>query len=531
MNNREAARRSESNPRFLEILTILRKNGLQKGFSPEKLRKTLEDLGPTFIKVGQILSMRKDMLPKEYCQELTRLRSDVVPMRFADVCAVIETSCGSPVTSLFSSFDEVPLGSASIAQVHLATLPEGGRVVVKAQRIGIYEMMAQDIALLRRASGIVKLAGRIGDVINFDALLDEFWTIAQEEMNFLKEAENVEEFCEQNKAIVYVSCPQIYQKLTTDKVLVMEYVDGFRITDKEALLENGYDLSEIGLKLVTNYVKQVAEDGFFQADPHPANLMIRDGKIVWIDLGMMGRLSARDRNLIEKAISAVSMHDYVGVKDVVLKLGQVRGKVDHARLYADIESIVTQYGEAEIGDLDLTTILEDVLEVAKRHEIAMPRGISMLARGVATIEGVIADLCPEISFLELMIHYHSGTVFSKIDWKKELLQSSHAAVDSGKKALEIPSLVSDMLKTTIKGRTKMNLEISGLRDLTKAANNLVNKLILGIIIAALILGSSLVSLSDAYPRVLSVPLPAVFGFTLALLLSLGLIIQNRRNRF
>ncbi len=531
MNNCAGADRGESGGRFLEILNILRKNDLQTGISPEKLRKILEDLGPTFVKVGQILSMRKDLLPKEYCEELTKLRSDVTPMGIDDVRFVIETSCGRRITELFSSFDEDPLGSASIAQVHAAVLVDGTPVVVKVQRIGIYETMAQDITLLRRAIGVVKLVSGTGDLIDFGMLLDEFWAITQEEMDFLQEARNLEEFRERNASIVYVSCPRLYRELTTDKVLVMEHVDGIPVNDKESLLENGYDLSEIGLKLVTNYLKQVSEDGFFQADPHPANILIRGGKIVWIDLGMMGRLSARDRKLIEQAVPAVLTGDYGTLKDIVLKLGQVRGRVDHDALYSDIEFFVARYGEAEIGELDAAVIMEEVFDMVRRHQISMPRGFSMLGRGVAMLEGLVADICPELSFFDLVINNYSGSLWRRVDWKKELRNTSYATFDSGRKALEIPALLSDLLKNSNKGRAKLNLEFIGTRDFAKAANALMDKLIAGMIIAALIIGSSLICLSDAFPRVLSVPLPAVFGFFLAFLLTVGLIVQNRRNRF
>ena len=291
----------EYNSRLREITAVLRKHNITRGVTPKKLRAILEDLGPTFIKLGQIMSMHSDILPKRYCDELMRLRSEVTPMPFEEVISVIEGSYGRSWKRVFSSIEEKPQGSASIAQVHRAVLRSGEDVVVKVQRKGIYEKMARDIDLLHKA---VKLMPPISikGMADLDLVLDEMWSVTRDEMNFLTEAANMEEFARRNKEVSFVGTPVLYQQYTTVNVLVMEYIDGFGIDDKDALLEHGYDLKEIGSKLVDNYIKQVMDDGFFHADPHSGNVKIRDGKIIWIDMGMMGRLTERDREMIGKAV-------------------------------------------------------------------------------------------------------------------------------------------------------------------------------------------------------------------------------------
>ena len=294
--------------RLKEMRAVLKKHGITRGVTPQKLRLILEDLGPTFIKIGQIMSMHSDILPKRYCDELMQLCSGVSPMPFEEVEEVIEQSYGCPWQEIFEYIEEKPLGSASIAQVHKAALKNGDKVVVKVQRKGIYETMARDISLLRRAVRLLPPVSLKG-IVDLDMVLDELWTVTREEMNFLTEAANMEEFARKNEEIAYVSTPALYQEYTTLHVLVMEYIDGVAVDEKEKLLETGYDLKELGIKLADNYIKQVMDDGFFHADPHPGNVKVYDGKIIWIDMGMMGRLTQRDRELIGKAVRGIGTGD------------------------------------------------------------------------------------------------------------------------------------------------------------------------------------------------------------------------------
>ena len=287
--------KKEDRRRLREILGVLARHNLAGGMTPEKLRSIVEDLGPTFVKLGQIMSMRRDMLPEAYCRELEKLRAEVRPLAFEEVRGVVETEYGVSLRSVFDVFDETPIGSASIAQVHAARLKNGAPVVVKVQRPGIRDTMARDIALLRRAAGHLGGIGGLGSVVDFRMVLDEMWVVAQQEMDFLIEAQHAEKFRRLNEEIAYVTCPRVERRFTTSRVLVMEYIDGIPIDAHEALEQAGYDRAEIGTKLAENYVKQVLEDAFFHADPHPGNLRVRGGKIVWLDLGMMGRLTEKDR--------------------------------------------------------------------------------------------------------------------------------------------------------------------------------------------------------------------------------------------
>ena len=321
----------DNRERLGEITAVLRKHHITRGVTPEKLRAILEELGPTYVKLGQIMSLHSDVLPQRYCDELMK--------------------------------------SASIAQVHRAKLLDGTDVIVKVERKGIYDIMARDIGLLKRAVNLLPPVGGFKNVVDLEMVLDELWATAQEEMDFLKEAANMEEFAHNNQGIRYIRCPKLYHEYTTSRVLVMEYIGGCPVDDRASLLAEGYDLGEIGRKLVNNYVKQVMDDGFFHADPHPGNVKVMDGKIVWIDMGMMGRLSNRDRNLMARAVRAIAVGDIAVLEATILELGDIQGKIDSGKLYGELRDLMDRYGNASMGSIDAVEFFKDTMEIMKNNSI------------------------------------------------------------------------------------------------------------------------------------------------------------------
>lgn len=254
-----AEKASAQKGRFRRILSVLLRNKVYLGLTPLKLRLVIEQLGPTFVKLGQIMSMRPDVLPPEYCRELESLRTSVPPMPYTEVLSILEDEYKQPPSRLFSEISQAALGSASIAQVHSARLLSGEQVVLKVQRRLIRETMESDLVLIRRASRLTRLIPA-GKVVDIGQVLDEMWKSAQEELDFRREAANLRRFAELNRSIKYVGCPSVISELTTSRVLVMEYIDGIALRELDALRSAGYDLNEIGEKLADNFVKQVIED-------------------------------------------------------------------------------------------------------------------------------------------------------------------------------------------------------------------------------------------------------------------------------
>ena len=525
-----AGRPEETQNRLKEILQVLARHDIVKGMTPEKLRNIVEDLGPTFVKLGQIMSMRQDMLPAAYCRELSKLRTEVSPMPFDEVRQVIEEEYDTRLERVFASFDRQPLGAASIAQAHAAVLRDGSPVVVKVQRQGIRDVMARDIQLLRKAARILKAASSAGSALDFGVILNEMWAVAQQEMDFLIEARNAGEFYKLNQDVAYVTCPQIHSQVTTSRVLVMEYIEGFDLDRPDILTDNGYDLEEIGLKLADNYVKQIIDDGFFHADPHPGNLRIREGQIVFLDLGMMGRLSQRDKNLFRQAVRAIAEHNVNALKDVLLTLGVHNGRINHTRLYGDIEDLLTQYGSMGLADMDLGRMLEEFLGLANSHGISMPEGVTMLTRGMLTIQGVLASLAPELNLVQIMANRMLGEAARDFDLLAELKDGGKTLAASGRKAVALPAQLSDLLGMTIKGQTKVNLELTGSDEPLAQVDRMVNKLVLALLSAALLVGSSLICTTDMKPKLLGIPMLGAFGFFIALILMGYLLVDTFRKK-
>lgn len=515
----------EYRTRLKEITSVLHKYGITRGITPQKLRMILEDLGPTYIKIGQIMSLHSDILPKRYCDELMRLRSEVTPMEFPEVKEVIEQAYGCPWNEIFASISDTPLGSASIAQVHRAELLSGEQVVIKVQRTGIYEIMARDIGLLRKA---VKLMPPISlkGMADFDQVLDELWNVTREEMNFLTEASNMEEFARRNEDVVYVRTPKLYQEYTTMHVLVMEYIEGPAIDDKEKLLSGGYDLEEIGIKLIDNYIKQVMEDGFFHADPHPGNVKVQDGKIVWIDMGMMGRLTERDKELIGKAIRGIAENDIGMIQETVMALGEFKEKPDQSVLYEDISELMSKYGSLDMGEIDVAEVMMDLMEVMKENKIRMPHGLTMLARGLTNMEGVLADIAQQINMIEIASRHIAESMWKDLDWKKELKHAGKNLYRSMHKAVEVPGLAADALHGLMKGQTRVNLDLHASNDLAQLLRRLVRNVVMGLWVMALLISSSIICTTNMSPKICGIPAIGAIGYLFAFAIVMYVLIKH-----
>ena len=504
--------------RLKEIVAVLRDRELLQGVTPVKVRQVLEDLGPTFVKLGQIISMRPDFLPNEYQAELTRLQSEVKPMDFSVVKEIVQREYNQSWDGIFASIDEHAMGSASIAQVHRASLLNGDRVVIKVQRPGIYEVMAKDIALLKRAISILNLVRDSDGVVNLESIVDEMWEIAKQEMDFLLEADHIEEFAHLNKDDENILCPKVNRQLTTQRILVMECMDGIPLDDGEGLQAACVDMERIGRRLGINYVKQMIDDGFFHADPHPGNIWVKDGRIIWLDLGMMGRLSARDRNSFRRAIMALVTNDVYGMKEAVLALGMPRGKVDHIQLYDDVAALMAQYGDLDFEHLKAGEVARKILMVLKSNNIAIPHGFSMFARGVMIMEGVMTRCCPQVNFSEIFAKGLRVSMEKDFSWLAELNKFKRDSYMLMKKSMQLPEQISDILKMTLSGQTKVNLDLTGSQEPLQKLDSMINKMIMAIISAALLLGSSTICTTQMEPKIMEIPLLGVLGYLAAMVL-------------
>ena len=513
MEVRAAEKNQDS--RLKEIMSVLNRHHIIQGISPEKLKLILEDLGPTYVKLGQIMSLHSDILPKRYCDELMLLNSDVDPMPFAEVERLLNREYGD-WKDYFSSIEQKPIGSASIAQVHRATLKSGEDVIIKVQRDGIYDVMSRDIELLHKLAKLTAPVPNLREMVDLDMVLDELWSVAQEEMNFLKEADNMEEFARNNELIRYVRTPKLYRAYTTRTVLVMEYIGGYAINDAEGLKEEGYDLEEIGTKFVNSFLRQVMVDGFFHADPHPGNVKIHDGKIVWLDMGMMGRLSDKDRKIMEQAIEGIAIKDVDKITDAVLQLGEFWGKQDRNKLFRDIRQFLNDYGNQSFGSIDIAETMEALMDIMKENHIGMPHGMTMLVRGLTHMEGVLAEIAPDINMMAIAANRVGEDFLKNINWRGELQRSARHLYRSSTKAVEIPSMMYDILAEYLKGESRFNLRLESTESLNRIIESSVRNLVIGVCITALLISSSIICTTNMTPRVLGIPLLGFIGYAVSI---------------
>jgi ubiquinone biosynthesis protein len=298
----------------------------------------------------------------------------------------------------------------------------------------------------------------------------------------------------------------------------MEYIDGIRFDDFAGLQEHGWDINRLGQRLGENYVKQIVEDGYFHADPHPGNIWIRNGKIVWLDLGMMGRLSNQDRTAIRKALFALANHDTFEMKAAVLSLGVPKQRINHTQLYEDIDVLMAQYSSMDFRSLQLGVLTRQIMTILRIHHIGIAPGISMFARGILTIEGVLRICCPKISFIDIFANSLRLDFRKNFDWHEEWDTAKREGYLLFKKSVQLPEQISDILKMTMSGQTKVNLDLTGSEEPLRRLDQMINKLIIAVISAALLLGSSTICMTQMTPKIMEIPLLGVFGYMAALIL-------------
>ncbi len=484
--------KKQNKHRFRQITKILLKHKLQKGIDPIKIRETIEDLGPTYVKLGQIMSTREDMLPHEYCEELSKLKENVKPLSFDIVKDVIEKELNINIHDVFKEICEIPIGSASIGQVHLAKLHDDTKVVIKVMRPNIEEIVEQDFKILKQAIRYLNLFTTLDEIVDLNIILDETFEAMKLEMNFFNELKNIKLFTKNHENTKYIKLPKTYEEYTTTHVLVMEYIDGIKINDIDSLKDNGYDPVEICNKLVENFTEQVVDLGFFHADPHSGNILVCEGKIVWLDLGMVGIISKRDRTLYKRAIKAVINNDIYEIKAVILTIGVCRHEVNHAKLYQDIENMMSKYLGMDINDMDMGILLQEIMNIALRNGISLPKGVTLLGRSIVIIQKVVAFLNPSSNLLDFFSNHVKDNYKEEFDIKNKIPEAGLKLYKSASKTAEIPSQLSDLLNLTIKGQRHENIEIVNLRENINKIGRITNHLIFGILIASMIFAIGIV---------------------------------------
>ena len=511
-------------------------NFYSNGFTPYELRTTLEDLGPTYVKIGQIMSSRPDLLPESYCKELEKLRQEVKPLDAEIARAVIEDETGKKIDEIYSEFRDKPLGSASIGQAHYAVLKDGTKVVTKVQRPLIYDMMIKDFALLKKLAGLVNIVSDTDEddqMVDLVSVVEELEKVSMEELDFRVEAENTKFFkenCIEDEEVI--TCPTVIDELTTERIFTMTFVDGCSVAKRDKLIEEGCDIEGISRAIVNNYVHQVLDVGTFHADPHQGNIMVSHGKPYWIDFGMLGRISQKEIDQIQTLLLSVINPDTEALINVIMSMGATSSKTDRDKLTQDVDIFMSRFkGATSIDDIDISSLFNDVLDLASKNHVKMPGVLTMLVRSVIAIEGVIEQLCPELNLLEIISGKLMERMKKNFDIKQTLLDAGKSILGIGKKSAEIPGLAAEALSGLAKGRTKINMELTGLDEPLERVGEFAKNIMLAVIACILFIGSCILGSVDIQPKTQTgMPLLAVVIMVFSIALGIHAVRQMSKKK-
>ena len=509
-----------SHKRMNEIVRIMRQYKVLHGLTPEQAVEVLQALGPTYVKIGQLASNRSDLLPKAYCDAFEKLRDDANPMPFDVVIEQIDRAYGKSWHEVFASIDPVPLGAASIAQVHKATLLDGTTVAVKVRRPGVAESMAEDIMLMKHLLALGEFASNSHRdiLLSLEGFIEEIERTTASEVDFTSELHNLMRFHDELADEEGVTSPVAYPQYSCESVLVMEFVQGTEISHTQALREQGIDVSALARRVCQSYVTQVLDDGFFHADPHPGNILVRDGEVVWIDLGMVGTLTVSERMLVGKVFTAVATDNAYLLKEAVMGLVHVLGPVDHGALLEALSRLLAEYSTAEMKEINVGTVLTEVIEVLRGQNMMMTSSVTMLARGFVTIEGVIAQVAPDISVIEIVSKHVIAQQADPKFLATQLIDLATTSAASAEALAKLPTQLSNTLEMLDRGQIKVNGDIEVSSRILATAYASVGRISVALLSAGLFLGSSILCTTAMQPQLLGVPLLGVLGYVGAFVL-------------
>ena len=489
---------------------------------PERLRKVLEDLGPTFIKLGQLLSTRPDLLPHEYIIELEKLQDQAPPISFEAVIEQLESELEAKYEDLFQEFSPEPLASASIGQVHKAILHDGTEVVIKVQRPGIEKKVNADLDIMTDLARM--LEKRVFDdlFISPVEIMDKFSKLIKKELDYRNEARNSVKFKNNFAEDEEVKVADLYWEFITQKVLVMEYIEGVSINK---LAEN-VDRHQIADTIFNSFMKQILLDGCFHGDPHPGNIMItQHNKLGLIDFGLIGQISKQDREIAATLFMSLLEKEMELAVDELLKLGIVTEEIDKKALKRDLYNLVDDYYGATLEQVELGPLINRLFNLAFEYKIRLPFDFILLGKSLVTIEGLISKIDPQFNTVEAAKPFMSKLIQAKLNPKRLLKELFYGSRNLFSTLTDMPDGIQHILKLLKNGELSINLEHNGLNQLISKLDIITNRVSMALIVAALIIGSSLIMLSDKGPLFLDYPVVGLTGYLLAVVFGGWLVVS------
>jgi ubiquinone biosynthesis protein len=483
-----------------------------------RFRNVLEELGPTFVKLGQVLSTRPDILPPEFIQELKHLQDRVPPLSFEDVREQVESELGGTLEELFDEFQQKPLAAASIGQAHRATLDNGRDVVVKVQRPGIQDKIRSDLDILYYLARLLEATIEEVELYTPTAIVREFERAILTELDFLQEAQNIEEFGKNFAEVEKVTVPEVEHEYTTSKVLTMEFVDADKLSDIEGGSPRAIRVLDI---LLESMVQQVLYDGFFHGDPHPGNIMVRDDDtVVFIDFGLVGRLSESQQDDLIDLILTVLTGDIDGVSRTLLSMGYPIGRVNLREFKADISRVRDKYLSMNLGDIEVGEFVQETMNAAQKHRIRVNTNYAVLTKAAMTIEGIMRELEPDLDIMAKGMPYAKQLATRRFSARKILQGVMNSAMGFSGFVQQIPQQMDQILMDLEGGNLTITVKNESIDEIGTFLNTLGTRIFLGIMAAGLAVAAALI-LRGYDTQISGVSVMMVVGIILALF-ALGL---------
>lgn len=512
------------------------KNRVTKFSKWAKMRLVCEELGPTFIKFGQILSNRPDLVPLELTFELEKLQDNVPPMSESTAKKVVEIELKDKVENLFAWFDPTPFASASMAQVHKITLHSGSRLALKIQRDGIYDIIIEDIKVMYKIAHV--LEKRIPSLKSFDpvGLVKNFEISILKELDFINESINVQRFynnLEKDHSLEqFAKAPKVYQEFTTTKVLALEFISGIKIDRIQELKSKEIDTKVTARRLSISYFKQIFEYGFFHADPHPGNLLVLpNNHICFLDFGMMGSMLPRDISIFGSLFIAITSKD---VKKIIRALQQLSNNapiLNRRDLEFDINEFVEKYYVRDVHDNEMSTVLLELKDIIIAHGLKVPTYFFLFARSLVTIEGVIEKLDPDLEQFEIVKPYlksSSTKKYNPIKMGKKIINSIVELIDYME---EFPLDLKNAIRKINSGQIKVDLTHMGIDPMVHTLQRITKQLITAFIMVALIVGATLFIIFEIHPLWNGFSVLGVFSFIIAVILGFGMLSNIKKGDY
>ncbi|MGR3853867.1 ABC1 kinase family protein [Chryseobacterium indologenes] len=501
---------------------------ISKGTVYERIRLALEELGPTFVKLGQTFSNREDLLPPEMIQELQKLQDKVETVDM-NVEEALESEFNISVKDYFREIQKKPLATASIAQVYKAVLLDGSPVILKLRKPDVQSVIEDDLLLIKDIEKLISAYSEIGEKLNLKQAISTFEKSLLEEVSLINEKNNIQQFRVNFKNNKETYVPKVYEEFSNNNILCMEFIDGIKVTDKSVLLTNGIDpvkVSEEGLRL---FVSQILDYGFFHADPHAGNILVKkDGRIVFIDFGAVGKIQPNDKEILENLIvSFVAKNSHKIVRS--LKKMAISYEIpDERRFENDVDDILNFVHSSSLQDINVQVIINKMKDILKDNRLYMPDYFYLLFKGISLIEGVGRSINPDLDIVK-SLHPYTKKIFTKKISPKNLLKTGmDRMMNFTDNVDEIPKELRSVLQKLDDNKFTVSSEIKNIEKTNQLIKSSVINLILAMVLGANIIATAIVFSSESGPRIGELSLVAVLGFIFSILLVIILLLRVTR---